>query len=119
MTAISRQESNATFPPDVPVKRGDYASLEFLESAVKGQDVLIITLAGMASPETQTNFIEAAANMAVPWVLPNEYGGDSANAEFMNAVTILGSKKKYRDQIEELGKSSWIGIINNLWFDFV
>jgi len=101
------------------VKRGDYTSSNFLESALEGQDVLIITLSVMASPDIQTGFIRAAAKVGVPWILPNEYGGDGANEELLNAVPILASKTKYRDLIEELGTSSWIGIACNLWIDYV
>jgi uncharacterized protein YbjT (DUF2867 family) len=119
VTTISRQDSSATFAPEVTVKRGDYTSSAFLESALKGQDVLIITLPGTAAPDLQTNFIKAAAKVEVPWILPNEYGSDAANKEISNAVAIIGSKEKYLDQIQELGKSSWIGVVNNPWFDFV
>lgn len=119
LTAISRQDSSATFAPNVTVKKGDYTSLEFLESALKGQDVLIITLAGTAPSDIQTNFIKAAAKVGVPWILPNEYGSDGANDEVSNAVAIIGSKRQFINQIEELGKSSWIGVVNNPWFDFV
>ena len=119
LTAISREGSTSTFLEGVAVKKGDYASSEFLESALKGQDVLVITLNIMASPDIQTNFIRAAAQAGVPWILPNEYGQDGANEELNKAVSILASKKKYRDLIEELGTSSWIGVGSNLWIDYV
>jgi uncharacterized protein YbjT (DUF2867 family) len=119
VTALSRQDSTATFAPGVAVKKGDYQSSEFLESALQGQDVLIITLAVTTSPEVQTNLIKAAAKAGVPWILPNEYGQDGANSELSTAVPLLGGKAKYRNQIEELGQSSWIGVASNLWFDFV
>lgn len=119
MTALSRQDSTATFAPGVTVKKGDYTSSEFLESALQGQDVLIITLAVTTSPQVQSDLIKAAAKAGVPWILPNEYGPDGANAELGKAVSIVGGKAKYRDEIEALGRSSWIGIACNLWFDFV
>ena len=86
---------------------------------MQGQDVLIITLAATAGPEVQTGLISAAAKAGVPWVLPNEYGGDGENADLCKAVPILGIKARYRDQIEELGRSGWIGIASSLWFDYV
>lgn len=101
------------------MKKGDYTSSEFLESALQGQDVLIITLHVLTSPDIQTNFIRAAAKAGVPWILPNEYGQDGDNFELSKAVSILASKKRYRDLIEELGVSSWIGIASNLWIDYV
>lgn len=70
-------------------------------------------------PDVQTKFIHAAAKAQVPWILPNEYGSDGANAELTKAIPILEGKKIYRDLIEELGKSSWIGIATNPWIDFV
>lgn len=119
VTALSRQDSTATLPPGVTVKKGDYKSSEFLESALEGQDVLIITLAVTTSPEVQSDLIKAAAKAGVPWVLPNEYGQDGANPEVSKAVPYLEVKTKYRNEIEELGRSSWIGIACNLWFDYV
>jgi NmrA-like family len=119
VTVLSRQDSTATFAPGVTVKKGDYQSPQFLESALEGQDVLIITLAIATSPEVQSQFIKAAAKAGVPWILPNEYGSDGTNAELSNAVPLLGHKENYRKEIEELGTSSWIGIASNPWFDFV
>ena len=119
ITAITRQESTATLPSGVHVKKGDYASPEFLQSALAGQDVLIITLAATVKTEIQSDLIIAAAKSEVPWVIPNEYGSDGKNAALCEATPIIGGKVKYRKQIEELGKSSWIGIANSLWFDWV
>jgi hypothetical protein len=119
VTVLSRQDSTATFASDVTVKKGEYQSSEFLESALEGQDVLIITLAIPTPPEVQSQFIQAAAKAGVPWILPNEYGSDGVNAELSDAVPLLGHKGSYRKEIEELGASSWIGIANNPWFDFV
>ncbi|MCJ1313038.1 hypothetical protein MMC25_006714 [Agyrium rufum] len=118
VTAVSRQESTATFKPNVAVKKADYASVESLESVFKGQEVVIITLQGRCPPEIQSNMIKAAANVGVPWVLPNEYGQDLSNEKLIEGVEILAHKKVYRDEIEKLGRSSWIGICSNLWYDF-
>ncbi|KAL9130565.1 MAG: hypothetical protein Q9217_001278 [Psora testacea] len=118
VTVLSRQNSTATFAPGITVKKGDYKSSDFLESALRGQDVLIITLAVTTSPEVQSDLIKAAAKAGVPWILPNEYGQDGANAELSEAVIFLGHKAKYRNEIEELGRSSWIGVASNLWFDY-
>lgn len=30
----------------------------------------------------------------------------------------MDAKKPYRDLIEALGVSSWIGVVNNPWFDY-
>jgi len=73
----------------------------------------------MSAPDIQNNLITAAAKAGVPWILPNEYGNDGLNEEVLRNIPILVGKKKYRDLIEELGVSNWIGIASNLWVDFV
>jgi hypothetical protein len=99
--------------------KGDFTSSAFLESALYGQDVLIITLSIIAAPDTQTNLIRAAAKARVLYVFPNEYGNDGANEQLTKAIPILAGKKKYRDLIKELGVSKWIGIACNLWIVLV
>jgi saccharopine dehydrogenase-like NADP-dependent oxidoreductase len=118
VTAISREQSTSIFSPGVIVKKGDYTS-SFLEAALQGQDVVIIALSTMVPPDIQINIIRAAIKVGVPWIVPNEYGSDGENEELSSAIPFLGSKKKYRDMIEESGSSSWIGIACNPWFDFV
>ena len=50
VTAITRSESSSNFSPAVKVHKGSYASEEFLESALQGQEVLIIIL-GTTAPK--------------------------------------------------------------------
>jgi hypothetical protein len=102
----------------VEVKKVNYDDPSSLIEALKGQEVLIITMGVTAPPEQQTKLIDAAAAANVPWVLPNEYGSDPTEVE-MQKDNFLGERKaKYRDYIEKLGKSSWIGIICNFWYEF-
>ncbi|CAF1274666.1 unnamed protein product [Adineta steineri] len=76
ITAITREDSTSKMPPGVEVKKVNYDDPSSLVEALKGQEVLIITMAVTAPKEQQTKLIEAAAAANVPWVLPNEYGGD-------------------------------------------
>jgi hypothetical protein len=50
--------------------------------------------------------------------LPNEFGGDPLNNEIGKDVFLGERKAKYRDYIEKLGKSSWIGIACGFWYEF-
>ena len=71
-----------------------------------------------APQDQQTKLIDAAAAAGVPWVLPNEFGGDPLNVE-MGKDTFVGDRKTaYRQHIEELGKSSWIGVATGFWYEF-
>ncbi|KAB8346053.1 hypothetical protein FH972_023105 [Carpinus fangiana] len=118
ITAITRADSTATFAAGVKVVKGSYDDLSFLEASLNGQDALIIQLAFMADPSVQSNLISAAAKAGVPWIIPCEFGSDTGNPKFTDEVPIMQTKAEYRNQIEKLGVSSWIGIINNPWFDF-
>jgi saccharopine dehydrogenase-like NADP-dependent oxidoreductase len=119
VTAITRSESSSAFPSAVKVHKGSYDSVKFLESALQNQEVFIIILATTAPKDLQTRLIKAAAAASVPWVLPCEFGPDADSEELKKGVPFLAMKKYYRDQIEGLGKSSWISFNCGLWFDFV
>lgn len=118
VTAITREDSNNSLPAGVLSKKVNYDNQESLVEALRGQDALIITMNVMAPPETQAKLIDAAAAAGVPWVLPNEFGGDPLNVE-MGRDTMIGDRKlPFRDQIEKLGKSSWIGVACGFWYEF-
>jgi hypothetical protein len=71
-----------------------------------------------APPDQSAKLIEAAAAASVPWVIPNEFGGDGAD-EKMDKESLIGpAKKADRNLIEKLGKSSWIGITCGFWYEF-
>jgi len=119
LSAISREESSAIFPAGVTVKKGDYSNDSFFVEALKGQDVLIMALSFQSPPELQTRMIKAAAEVGVAYVLPNEYGSDNGHPTMRESVLVNAGKTQYREQVERLGKSSWIGIVNNPWYDYV
>ncbi|KAI8580292.1 hypothetical protein K450DRAFT_237781 [Umbelopsis ramanniana AG] len=71
-----------------------------------------------APSDQQTKLIEAAAAAKVPFILPNEFGGDNANVVSREDVFVNAAKTQYRDHIEKLGVSSWIGICTGFWYEF-
>lgn len=100
------------------VKKVDYGNQSSLVEALRGQDVLIITMGVMAPPDAEGKLIEAAAEANVPWILPNEWGGDMLN-ESLSTESLVGPPKKVsRDHITKLGKSSWIGIATGFWYEW-
>lgn len=118
MTAITRQDSDNALPDGVAVVKVDYNNQESLVEALKGQDVLIITMNVMAPPDTQTKLIDAAAVAGVPWVLPNEFGGDPYAVERGKDGIVGAMKEAPREQIEKLGKSNYISLICGFWYEF-
>ena len=101
------------------MKAGDYTDSAFLESALQGQDVLILTFHFLTTPDVQNNFIHAAAKAGVPWIIPNEYSSDPLNKKLTDEIQMVGSKVQFRDLIEKLGKSAWVGIATGFWLDYV
>ncbi|KAK1967330.1 NAD(P)-binding protein [Colletotrichum sublineola] len=117
LTAVTRAASSATFPADVIVKAGDYADEEFLVSAFRGQDAVVLQLSFDSFLTGQAPLIRAAAKAGVKWILPTEFGSDPVPSKLLAASPMLGAKKQFRDLAEELGVS-WVAIVSNPWFDW-
>ena len=96
------------------VKRAD--TPEELKDALTGIDALVITLSVKTPPTYQTKLIDAAAAAGVKWVLPNEWGSDTAHAG-QNENPAHKSKIGYRRRIEDLGMR-WVAVVTGQWYDF-
>jgi hypothetical protein len=122
VTAITRTGSTSTskssLPDGITVAKVDYADHSSLVAALQGHDALIITISVTAQAE-QEKLIRAAADADVPWILPNEWGFDSAPDSAM--VADLGMAERVaapRDLISALGKSSWIAVSTGFWYEW-
>ena len=117
VSAITRADSTSKLPDGVIAKKVNYDDQSSLVEALKGQQVLIITLAVTAPPDTQSKLVEAAAAAKVPFVFPNEWGFDR-DAEFEGVLGgMVARMKGIRDQISSLGVS-WIAIVCGFWYEF-
>jgi hypothetical protein len=118
VTAITRVDSKAVMPEGVKVAKVNYSEQSSLVEALKGQDVLIVTMSVQAPRETQVQLNEAAAAAGVPYIIPNNWGGDHAN-EKLGDETLLGpANRAVLKNIQELDKSAWISIVSNFWYEF-
>jgi hypothetical protein len=118
ITALTRPDSDHVLPSGITVIKVDYNDQDSLIHALRGQDVLIITLNIMAAPEIQHNLIDAAAAAGVPWILPNEFGGDPFDVAKGEDAIIGAGKVRFREHIARLGKSSYIGLACGFWYEF-
>lgn len=100
------------------IKKIDYADQASLVEALQGQEALIITMGTTAPPEQQAKLIEAASAANVPWVLPNEWGYDISDPGLYKDIPIGEKHAQYREHIEKLGKSSWVGVTCGFWYEF-
>lgn len=83
VTALTRSESINKLPKGVKTVTVDYDDETSLVEAMKGQQMLIITLAVRAPPGTQSKLIKAASKAGVPYVMPNAWGADPLNEQLM------------------------------------
>jgi len=119
ITIITRQDSSATFPESdsVKVHKGDYASDQFLLSALKGQDVLVLILGIPALGDEQKRLIDVAAKAGVKYVLPTEFGSDTGHAKLLEAVPLMNGKKDVQERIKALGMK-FVAVITNPWINY-
>jgi hypothetical protein len=118
VTAITRADSSSTLPSGINKANVDYDDASSLVSALKGMDVLIITMAVTAPRDTSERLIRAAAEAKVPWVLPNEWGADHLDEKMSDESLVGGPIRAMRKLIEELGVSSWIACVCSFWYEY-
>lgn len=121
VTAITRADSKSKLPDGLhAVKQVIYDDKATITEALKGQDVLIVTM-GVQAPRQQTfNLVDAAVEAGVSYIMPNEWGGDHANLE-LGKDTMLGPAiLEVRRYIEKVGgnKLHWIGLTCGFWYEF-
>ena len=80
VTVFTRVSSNATFPSGAKVIPVDYASMESLTDALRGQDAVVSTLASV-SLSAQFLMIDAAIAAGVKRFIPSEFGSNTYNAK--------------------------------------
>ncbi|KAM0277196.1 hypothetical protein ACHAQH_005979 [Verticillium albo-atrum] len=121
VTAITRQESTATFPPDVVVKRADLSSTESVTEALNGQDAIVSTIAAGAIA-TQKIFIDAAIVAHVKRFIPSEFGINTREARGTKFGHFVAPKIADVDYLIELSEKhdwfSWTGISTGVFFDW-
>ncbi|KAK7753072.1 hypothetical protein SLS62_005022 [Diatrype stigma] len=121
VTAFSRQDSAATFPAEVVVKKVDYASVESLKAALQGQDAVVSAIATIAIGN-QNPLIDAAVEVGVKRFIPSEFGVNTRLVEGTAIGKILQGKIKTVDYLDEKAKAnpkfSWTGISSGLFFDW-
>ena len=122
MTAFSRANSSATFPPGVAVKKVDYDSLESLKEALEGQDAVVSAIATVAVG-SQNVLIDAAVQAGVKRFLPSEFGLNTRIVEGTAIGKILQGKIKTVDYLDEKSKENpsftWTGVASGLFLDWV
>ncbi|KAJ4128828.1 hypothetical protein NW768_007347 [Fusarium equiseti] len=120
VTAISRNQSTATFPGNVTVKRVDITSVDSIKDAVTGQDAVVSTVTTMAAGGQKT-VIDAVISARVPRFIPSEFGIPSRQNRNSKIGKLLGAKIENTDYLIELAEKydwfSWTGFSPGLFLD--
>ncbi|KAH8690137.1 hypothetical protein BGW36DRAFT_433091 [Talaromyces proteolyticus] len=117
VTVITRSDSQNKLPEGVKVAQVNYEEEATLVEALKGQQVLIISLAVTAAPDTQAKIISAAAKAGVPHVMPNAWGGDTQNKK-LAAENLTG--EAYLAGIQNIEDSGifWTNLCCSFWYEY-
>ncbi|TGJ86851.1 hypothetical protein E0Z10_g1921 [Xylaria hypoxylon] len=116
-TVLTRPGSSTDFPSAVTVHVGDYSDEDFVLRSLNGQEVLILAL-GFNAYDAQIPLIKSAAKAGVSYIVPCEFGSDPTHPKLNAEIQMMNVKAPYRKLIEDLGVSSWIGVVNNPWVEF-
>ena len=118
ITAVTRADSTNKVPEGVVARKVNYDDESTLVEALKGQEVLIITMGVMAPPDTQAKLINAAAKAGVTYILPNEWGFDHA-IQLEGVLAGLEERSlKARQLIDSHPGMTWIGVTCGFWYEF-
>ncbi|KAF2825275.1 NAD(P)-binding protein [Ophiobolus disseminans] len=121
ITVLTRPSSTATFPPAVTVTKVDYDSDASIQDALRGHDVLIITLPAQAPPDQHPRIVAAAAKVGVKYIVPNYYGyALSTRTAWAPSDTALGNFERFVDDARSAEKDGvkWIALVCGFWYEF-
>ncbi|KAG4263878.1 hypothetical protein FPRO04_09206 [Fusarium proliferatum] len=120
ITALTRIGSASKLPDNIKTIPVDYEDEEAIESALKDQQLLIITLAVNVDPEVHHRIVRAAGKAGVRYIIPNIYAANvvienqGSVDDFFPAAPPINLLK----EIERVGVSSWILLVGGVWFDY-
>ncbi|KAI5462055.1 hypothetical protein BGZ63DRAFT_382866 [Mariannaea sp. PMI_226] len=101
---LKRTGSESNFPEGTDVVEVDYSSLESLTAALKGQDLVISTLASLAIGN-QVTFIEAAIAAGISRFIPSEFGSN-LDVPSVRKLPVFAHKVQIQDILIEKSKST-------------
>jgi uncharacterized protein YbjT (DUF2867 family) len=124
ITAITRQTSTYTAPPDFKIthKTVDYTSHASLVQAFAGHDAVVNCVTGGATQyELSKLIIDAAVAAEVKFFFANEFVSNISCEQFQRIPeSYAGAKLRIREYLEELGRAgkiSWTSLNGGPFFD--
>ncbi|KAF4340816.1 oxidoreductase like [Fusarium beomiforme] len=120
ITALTRIGSSSELPENINVIPVNYENEEEIASALKGQQLLIITLAVTVDPEVHHRIVRAAGKAGIRYIIPNVYAANVAieNQDSVKDFFPAPPPINFIKEIERVGVSSWILLVGGVWFDY-
>ncbi|KAF7556734.1 hypothetical protein G7Z17_g1278 [Cylindrodendrum hubeiense] len=117
VTALTRADSTGQLPEGIKAVKVDYEDESSIVEALKGQQLLVITLGVGAPQDLHGRIAAAAAKAGVPKVMPNAYGypmdKDNLDEEDTFAVGVLAQV----EEVQRLGLSTII-LSCGIWYEW-
>ncbi|KAK4071760.1 uncharacterized protein Triagg1_5998 [Trichoderma aggressivum f. europaeum] len=118
ITALSRGDNPATFPPDISVYKSDFSNSD-LQSAFKDQDVVISAIGATGFGE-QKKLVDAAIGAGVKRFLPSEFSSSSQDSAVLQLLPLFSQKSEMIEYLKTKQSPgfSWTGVATSLLFDW-
>lgn len=121
ITAIQRPESTSTLPNSVKVIKATYGGesddSELVE-ALRGQQVLIITMAVTAPRDTTLRISRAASAAGVSFVQPNWFGHDDANDALCKDSLLTPIRDAIQAEFTSFSSTAYLFLVSGFWYEF-
>lgn len=104
-------------PSGVKAIAVDYNDESTIVAALKGQQLLVITLSVLAPLDTHSKIVQAAAKAGVPHIMPNIFDMDNSNETLVKESPLVADPKSMLAEIEAAG-CSWTSVICSFWYEY-
>ncbi|MCO5613561.1 hypothetical protein L7F22_067838 [Adiantum nelumboides] len=119
ITALTRKGGKSEMPKGIHNIVGvDYDKKESIVESLKGQDILITTLAANAPQDLPNKLVDAAVEAGVRWYIPNDWGIDPSNNESAKKETLIGIGKEQHNQYVSSKGLPWTAMGNGFWYEW-
>lgn len=119
ITALTRKGGKSQMPEGIHnVVNVDYDQHQSIVDSLKGQDILVTTLATNAPQDLPNKLVDAAVEAGVRWYIPNDWGIDLTNNQSAKEETFMGVGKEQHNQYVKSKGLPWTAIGNGFWYEW-
>ncbi|KAI4115294.1 MAG: hypothetical protein LQ338_007875 [Usnochroma carphineum] len=118
VTALVRPNTNPDeLPPGITTAPVNYDDPSSIGSALRGHHFLIISLSVTAPADLHSKIVYAAVEAGVPYIMPNVYGSDIANASLVADEAFVADCVGRCQEVERLG-AKYVAMVCGCWYEW-